>query len=102
MFIIQISTVFFFQDAGAPDFLEVKFFENRLNGQSKGFCCVSLGSESSLKLVMEKLAKIELHGQVPVVTYATKTALIQFEAQSKTRPTPPPQQQPHQYPPSGK
>ena len=35
---------------------------------------------------MEKLPKQELHGQVPVVTYATKQALHQFEAQSKTRP----------------
>ena len=38
---------------------------------------------------MDKLPKKELHGQNPVVTYATKTALNQFEAQSKTRPTPP-------------
>ena len=36
------------------------------------------------------LPKKELHGQTPVVTYATKTALNQFEAQSKTRPNPPP------------
>jgi len=45
--------------------------------------CVSLGSEASMRLVMEKIPKIELHGQVPVVTYASKTALIQFEAQVK-------------------
>merc|ERR1719445_2950711 len=32
------------------------------------------------------LPKKELHGQNPVVTYATKQALHQFEAQSKTRP----------------
>ena len=82
---------------GASDFLEVKFNENRINGQSKGFCCVSLGSETSMRLVMEKLVKQEIHGQAPVVTYATKTALIQFEAQSKTRaPQPPPQQQQQQ------
>jgi cleavage and polyadenylation specificity factor subunit 6/7 len=40
----------------------------------------------------------ELHGQAPVVTYATKTALLQFEAQSKTR-APPQQQQQQQLPP---
>ena len=28
---------------GVADFIEVKFYENRANGQSKGFCCVSLG-----------------------------------------------------------
>ena len=35
------------QSLGVGDFLEVKFYENRANGQSKGFCCVSMGSESS-------------------------------------------------------
>ena len=45
-----------------------------------------------MRIIMEKLPKKELHGQVPVVTYATKQALHQFEAQSKTRPAtaPPP------------
>ena len=75
---------------GVNDFIEVKFYENRINGQSKGFCCISLASEESMKVVMEKLPKKELHGQSPVVTYATKQALHQFESQSKTRPTPPP------------
>ena len=74
------------QNLGVSDFLEVKFYENRANGQSKGFCCVSLGSEASSKKVMENFSKKELHGQKPVVTYATKQALHQFESQSKTRP----------------
>lgn len=93
---------------GVNDFLEVKFYENRANGQSKGFCCVSTASEASMKVLMEKLPKKELHGQVPVVTYATKQALHQFEAQSKTRPPqvppptsggPPPVGQPPRGPP---
>lgn len=58
--------------AGVSDFVEVKFYENRANGQSKGFCCVSLGSETSMRTLMDKLPKKELHGQTPVVTYATK------------------------------
>ena len=74
------------QNLGVGDFLEVKFYENRANGQSKGFCCVSMGSESSMRKVMDNLPKKELHGQKPVVTYATKQALHQFESQSKTRP----------------
>jgi len=32
---------------------------------------------------MDKLPKKELHGQNPVVTHFTKTALNQFEAQSR-------------------
>lgn len=78
---------------GVNDFLEVKFFENRANGQSKGFCVISLGSEQSMRMCMDRLPKKELHGQTPVVTFPSKQALNQFEAQSKTRPTPPPNNQ---------
>lgn len=62
---------------GVNDFLEVKFFENRANGQSKGFCAISLGSEASMRMCMDRLSKKELHGQCPVVTYPTKQALNQ-------------------------
>ena len=71
---------------GVDDFLEVKFYENKINGQSKGFCCVSLGSERSMQKVMEEMPKKELHSQTPVVSYPTRQALYQFESQSKTRP----------------
>ena len=73
---------------GVDDFLEVKFYENKINGQSKGFCCVSLGSERSMQKVMEEMPKKELHSQLPVVSYPTRQALYQFESQSKTRPPP--------------
>lgn len=93
------------QSIGVSDFVEVKFFENRANGQSKGFCVVSLGSEQSMRNCMERLPKKELHGQNPVVTFPTKQALNQFESQCKTRPVPAPQQNsnqrphnPHQHP----
>lgn len=74
---------------GVNDFQEVKFFENRANGQSKGFCVITLGSETSMRVVMDNLPKKELNGQNPVVTLPTKQALNQFESQQKTRPTPP-------------
>lgn len=74
---------------GVSDFQEVKFFENRANGQSKGFCVITLGSEASMRIVMENLPKKDLNGQNPVVTLPTKQALNQFESQQKTRPTPP-------------
>ncbi|XP_065206960.1 cleavage and polyadenylation specificity factor subunit 6-like isoform X2 [Planococcus citri] len=74
---------------GITDFLDVKFFENRANGQSKGFCVISLASEASMRQCLEKLPKKELYGQCPAVTYPTKQALNQFEAQSKTRSAPP-------------
>lgn len=66
----------------------MKFFENRANGQSKGFCVISLGSEQSMRMCLERLPKKELHGQLPVVTLPTKQALNQFESQCKTRSTP--------------
>lgn len=42
---------------GVNDVFEVKFFENRANGQSKGFCVVNLGSENSVRNVIENLPK---------------------------------------------
>lgn len=72
------------------DFQDVKFFENRANGQSKGFCVITLGSETSMRLCMDRLTKNDLHGQKPIVTLPTKQALNQFESQQKTRPVPPP------------
>ena len=65
---------------------------------------MSLASETSMRTLIDQLPKKELHGQAPVVTYATKQALNQFEAQSKTRPTPPPGGQSmggHRGPPPG-
>jgi len=73
-------------DAGVIDFEEVKFFENKTNGQSKGYCCVTLASEASIKTLINELPKKELHGQTPIVTYATRHALNRFEAQQSTRP----------------
>jgi cleavage and polyadenylation specificity factor subunit 6/7 len=60
--------------------VEVKFFENRANGQSKGFCVITLGSEPSMRMCMERLPKKELHGQCPVVTFPTKQALNQVSS----------------------
>lgn len=71
---------------GVDDVQEVKFFENRNNGQSKGFCVVTFTSENSLPIVMEKLPKLELYGQNPVVTPYNRQNLNLFESQTKTRP----------------
>lgn len=64
-------------DIGVNDFLDVKFFENRVNGQSKGFCVISLASEAIMRLCMDRLPKKKLNGQCPVVTYTTMEALNQ-------------------------
>ena len=67
-------------DIGVHDFVEVKFYENRANGQSKGYCVLTVGSEGSLKLIKEKFVKKEIHGQTPVVTPPTKQALNQVRS----------------------
>lgn len=71
---------------GVTDVQEVKFFENRNNGQSKGFCVVTFTSEASLPTVIEKLPTKELHGQNPVVTQYNRQNLNLFETQTKPRP----------------
>ncbi|RWS23477.1 cleavage and polyadenylation specificity factor-like protein, partial [Leptotrombidium deliense] len=86
-FVLQWTTDLDIIDAinaiGINDIIEVKFFENRANGQSKGFCVVTLGSENSVRAVLEKLPKNELHGQNPVVTTCNKQNLNHFEMQSR-------------------
>lgn len=60
---------------GVSDFMDIKFFENRTNGQSKGYCVVSVGSDTSRKVCIERLPKKEMHGMIPQVVYPTKQAL---------------------------
>ena len=53
------------------DIVDIKFYENRINGQSKGFALVVLGSEASVKKIMEELPNKPLHGQhVAVLPYS--------------------------------
>ncbi|KAL5007389.1 hypothetical protein ScPMuIL_016195 [Solemya velum] len=75
---------------GVSDLVEIKFYENRANGQSKGYAVVVIGSENSSRMIFDKLPKRELHGQVPVVTPCNRQALNQFEAQAR-KGEPPPQ-----------
>lgn len=59
--------------------MEIKFHENRQNGQSKGFCVVVFGSEASVKIGMERIPKMEINGQQPILTNCTKHNLSIFE-----------------------
>lgn len=70
---------------GVTDLIEIKFYENRANGQSKGFALVHLQSETSSRIVMEKLPQKDMHGQSPVVTPCNRQSLNQFEQQSKAQ-----------------
>jgi len=61
-------------DAGVHDFVDIKFFENQGNGQSKGFCIVTLESEKSVKQILKKLKNKLIHGRKPVVTFPSSRA----------------------------
>ncbi|MGH0151099.1 UNVERIFIED_CONTAM: hypothetical protein FKN15_057863 [Acipenser sinensis] len=71
------------QAVGINDVLEIKFFENRANGQSKGFALICVGSEASSRKLIDLLSKRELHGQNPIITPCNKQSLSQFEMQSR-------------------
>lgn len=68
---------------GCTDIIEIKFYENKVNGQSKGFALVTLGSEVSFRTVMDKLGKQEINGQEPVVTPFSRHYFNQFEEQAR-------------------
>ncbi|KAL4224984.1 Cleavage and polyadenylation specificity factor subunit 6 [Mactra antiquata] len=76
---------------GVHDLLEIKFYENRANGQSKGFAIVIVKSEMSSRAIFDKLPRKDMHGQTPMVTHCNKQALSNFEAQAR-KGEPPPQQ----------
>lgn len=65
------------KDLGVSDILEIKFFENRSNGQSKGFCSICVGSETSNRVLMDKLSRKEINTMIPMVSLPTKQALAQ-------------------------
>jgi cleavage and polyadenylation specificity factor subunit 6/7 len=70
-------------ELGITDLLEVKFHENRVNGQSKGFAAVTVGSEASSRILLEKMPKREIHGQNPTVLPCNKQSLSFFEGATR-------------------
>ncbi|CAI6354115.1 unnamed protein product [Macrosiphum euphorbiae] len=72
-------------DAGVHDFVDIKFFENQGNGQSKGFCIVTLESEKSVKQILKKLKNKLIHGRKPVVTFPSSRAYFMFESEYETQ-----------------
>jgi hypothetical protein len=65
------------------DLLEIKFYENKINGQSKGFCLCTVGSDASFRTIMDKLPKREINGQAPVCTHFSRHFFNQFEEQAR-------------------
>merc|ERR1712226_688472 len=67
------------RELGVMDLLEIKFNENRVNGQSKGFCMAHFGSDASAQRILEMLPKQKIQGQSPLVTPCNKQNLMHFE-----------------------
>lgn len=65
--------------------VELKFAENRANGQSKGYAEVVVASENSVHKLLELLPGKVLNGEKVDVRPATRQNLSQFEAQARKR-----------------
>lgn len=61
-------------NVGVHNIIDIQFFENRENGQSKGFCVVTLESEQSLNQILKKLPNEFIHGRNPIVTFPSSSA----------------------------
>lgn len=64
---------------GVTDIAEIKFAENRANGQSRGYAEVVVTSEESLKILLEKTSQCLLNGERVDCRFATRQNLTVFE-----------------------
>ncbi|XP_053173062.1 cleavage and polyadenylation specificity factor subunit 7-like isoform X1 [Scomber japonicus] len=67
------------QTLGVKDIMEIKFAENRVNGQSRGYAELVVTSEESLKTLLEKIPQCELNGERVDCRFATRQNLTVFE-----------------------
>ncbi|KAM3877040.1 cleavage and polyadenylation specificity factor subunit 7-like [Diretmus argenteus] len=73
------------QNLGVRDVTEIKFAENRANGQSRGYAELAVTTEDSLKKLLEKIPKCELHGDRLNCRFATYQNVALFEATANKR-----------------
>ncbi|KAM9860670.1 cleavage and polyadenylation specificity factor subunit 7-like [Aulostomus maculatus] len=67
------------QTLGVRDITEIKFAENKVNGQSRGYAEVVVTSDESLKTLLEKIPKCKLNGDTIDCRFATLQNLSVFE-----------------------
>ncbi|KAM4617195.1 cleavage and polyadenylation specificity factor subunit 7 isoform 1-T2 [Discoglossus pictus] len=73
------------RSVGVRDPVEVRFAENRANGQSKGFAEVVVSSEASMKQLLELLPQTKINGVKLDVRPANRQNLSFFEALSRKK-----------------
>ncbi|XP_019850622.1 PREDICTED: cleavage and polyadenylation specificity factor subunit 6-like [Amphimedon queenslandica] len=76
------------REAGLGEVKSLKFYDNRTNGQSKGFTMVELTSEAVALGAPDKLQMITVHGRKLVAAYAGRMSVAQFEAKSSGKAVP--------------
>jgi len=65
---------------GVTDIIDIKFYENRANGQSRGFCTVAVASQESMSKLMEKIKTVQIHNQTLNVHYCNRSNLLMLDA----------------------
>ncbi|KAI6178285.1 RRM domain-containing protein [Aphelenchoides besseyi] len=68
---------------GVTDLIEIRFAENRQNGQSRGFAALTFASDTSFKTIMERLPGRQLHGNAVAVLPFNKQSQSKLEDASK-------------------
>ncbi|XP_041789983.1 cleavage and polyadenylation specificity factor subunit 7-like [Chelmon rostratus] len=70
---------------GVSDITDIKFAENRVNGQSRGYAELVVTSEESLKILLDKIPKCEVNGERIDCRFATRQNLAMFEDTANKR-----------------
>ncbi|KAI5607803.1 cleavage and polyadenylation specificity factor subunit 6 isoform X3 [Silurus asotus] len=70
---------------GVKDVIEIKFAENRTNGQSKGYAEIVVSTEESLRRLLETLPQCKINGEKVECRHVSRKNLAEFEALARKR-----------------
>ncbi|KAG7327817.1 hypothetical protein KOW79_009423 [Hemibagrus wyckioides] len=73
------------QKQGVKDIVEVKFAENRINGQSKGYAEVVVSTEVSLNRLLDTMPQCKISGEKVECRHVSQRSLAEFEALARKR-----------------
>lgn len=81
----DMDLIFMAQQLGVKDVTDVKFAENKVNGQSRGYAEMTVSSQESLKTLLDKIPECKLNGENLNCRFATHHNLSVFEDVAKLR-----------------
>ncbi|XP_066504012.1 cleavage and polyadenylation specificity factor subunit 7-like isoform X2 [Hoplias malabaricus] len=70
---------------GVKDVVDIKFAENRANGQSRGFAEIVVSTEESVRQLLQTMPQCQINGEKVDCRSATRKNLATFEAQARKR-----------------